>query len=120
MTWNPLRARRECDTRRIAAVILALPDDRHYGWPLSRPEEKWMSRHGFDRTGMHEAEANDPGCIHRHGWMYMRCRLCAEVIYDGREISMPDAAHLRAAHDLTCRASRLVTWWAVVRWRLFG
>jgi PadR family transcriptional regulator PadR len=34
--WNPLRARRERDTRRIAAVFLALPDDHHYGWDLSR------------------------------------------------------------------------------------
>lgn len=36
MTWNPLRARRERDTRRVAAVFLALPNDRHYGWPLFR------------------------------------------------------------------------------------
>lgn len=36
MIWNPLRARRERDTRRIAAVFLALPDDEHFGWDLSR------------------------------------------------------------------------------------
>ncbi|WP_306365469.1 PadR family transcriptional regulator [Nocardia sp. CC227C] len=36
MTWNPLRVRRLRAERRLAAVLLALPADRHYGWPLTR------------------------------------------------------------------------------------
>ncbi|WP_280448467.1 PadR family transcriptional regulator [Nocardia brasiliensis] len=35
-TWNPLRARRERNIRRVAAVLLALPDDRHFGYELAR------------------------------------------------------------------------------------
>lgn len=36
MTWNPLRARRDRDFRRIAAVFLALPHDDHFGLDLCR------------------------------------------------------------------------------------
>ncbi|WP_280185483.1 MULTISPECIES: PadR family transcriptional regulator [Nocardia] len=36
MSWNPFRARRERGRLRIAAVLLAFPDDEHYGYSLSR------------------------------------------------------------------------------------
>lgn len=36
MTWNPLRRRYDRARRRIALVFLALPEDRHYGYPLSK------------------------------------------------------------------------------------
>jgi DNA-binding PadR family transcriptional regulator len=35
VNWNPFRARWERGLLRIAAVLLALPDDEHYGYPLS-------------------------------------------------------------------------------------
>ncbi|WP_052372771.1 PadR family transcriptional regulator [Nocardia otitidiscaviarum] len=34
--WHPFQARAIKAHRRIAAVLLALPDDHHYGYPLSR------------------------------------------------------------------------------------
>lgn len=36
MTWNPLRFPRDRDYRRIAAVLLALPHDDHFGLDLCR------------------------------------------------------------------------------------
>lgn len=36
MTWNPFRARKERARRRLAAVMLAAPRDRYFGFDLSR------------------------------------------------------------------------------------
>lgn len=36
MSWNPLRFPRDRDYRRIAAVLLALPHDDHFGLDLCR------------------------------------------------------------------------------------
>lgn len=36
MSWNPFRARHDRNFRRIAAVLLALPEDQHFGLDLAR------------------------------------------------------------------------------------
>lgn len=43
-----------------------------------------MSDNLFGAGGMHEAEANHPGIVYRHGWTHFECPDCADVIYDGR------------------------------------
>ena len=36
MSWSPFRARRERTLRRLASAMLALPDGKHFVWPMIR------------------------------------------------------------------------------------
>lgn len=61
MIWNPFRARQERAYRRIAAVFLAHPEERHYGYPLTKqarvssgalyPVLTRMEQNGFIASG---------------------------------------------------------------------
>lgn len=61
-----------------------------------------MSDNLFGAAGMHEAEADDPGIVYRHGWTHLSCPECADIIYDGRQIDADATEQMRTAHGVAC------------------
>jgi hypothetical protein len=58
----------------------------------------------FESTAMREAEAAEPGFVHRNGWLLFGCPSCQEVVYDGRMISESDLDELQQLHRIACAA----------------
>lgn len=56
----------------------------------------------YGSAAMRDAEANEPGFVHRYGWTHIECGDCGAVMYEGRLISAEDTAQIKKTHRVAC------------------